>query len=155
MIGKSLAAGEGELYEMFLKEMENHPLISGAEERRLAIRALEGDMDARNRLIEAHWRFILKRVLWFWRPGLSLMDLIQEGTLGLMKAIESYDPSREVRLLTYAEKAINQRILRAIIRNRKEEHESLDASDDDHESLYNRILAMMTPARARISLVPV
>lgn len=72
------------------------------EEQEMIRRFRRGDMEARRRLIECNLRFVIKMALNFRNQGASLADLIQEGNLGLIEALEKFDPSKNCRLITYA-----------------------------------------------------
>ena len=76
--------------------------LTATEEREMIRRFHHGDMEARRRLIESNLRFVIKMALNFRNQGLSLADLIQEGNLGLIEALEKFDPSKNCRLITYA-----------------------------------------------------
>lgn len=106
------------------------PVLTREEERALALRAREGDCAARNRLIESNLRYVLKVIFKRWRldrfPGLQFGDLISEGCMGLIKALRTFDPSREARFLSYADSAIKQSVSRAIWDWKRNRHESLD-----------------------------
>lgn len=88
--------------------------LSVSEEREMVCRYHNGDMDARRRLIESNLRFVIKISLNFRNQGLSLADLIQEGNLGLIEALEKFDPSRNCRLITYASWWIRLYLQRAL-----------------------------------------
>ncbi|MFH1744158.1 MAG: sigma-70 family RNA polymerase sigma factor [bacterium] len=84
------------------------------EERNLVRKYGRGDMDARRRLIESNMRFVVRSALQYKGCGMSLEDLIQEGNLGLIEALEKFDPGRGCRLITYASWWIRLYIQRAI-----------------------------------------
>ncbi|MBN2329914.1 MAG: RNA polymerase sigma factor RpoD/SigA [Candidatus Omnitrophica bacterium] len=88
--------------------------LSASEEREMMRRFQKGDMDARRRLIESNLRFVIKMALNYRNKGLSLADLIQEGNLGLIEALEKFDPSKKCRLITYASWWIRLFIQRAL-----------------------------------------
>ncbi len=88
--------------------------LSVSEEREMVCRYHSGDMDARRRLIESNLRFVIKISLNFRNQGLSLADLIQEGNLGLIEALEKFDPARKCRLITYASWWIRLYLQRAL-----------------------------------------
>ncbi len=89
-------------------------LLTASMERELARRAQEGDERARTTLIESHLRLVASVARRYLRPGLVLGDLIQEGTIGLIRAVDKFDPTRGVRLSTYAVWWIRQSIERSI-----------------------------------------
>lgn len=87
----------------FIKKMGNHPVVDREEEHRLAVLYREtGDAEAARKLVEANLRLVVKVARSSCFRAASLPDLIQEGTLGLMKAVTKYDPDRGLRLSTYA-----------------------------------------------------
>lgn len=88
--------------------------LSPAEEREMLRRYQKGDMEARRRLIESNLRFVIKVALHYRNNGLSLADLIQEGNLGLIEALEKFDPTKKCRLITYASWWIRLYIQRAL-----------------------------------------
>ena len=89
--------------DLFLAEIRTVPLLTAAEEARLA-RAWRNDGDSRaaHQLITANLRFVVKVAHEYRTYGFRLPDLIQEGNIGLMKAVQKYDPSKEIRLISYA-----------------------------------------------------
>ncbi len=90
-------------------------LLSREEEQELSRKIAAGDSAARKRLIEANLRLVVRIARSMWNPSLSLLDLIQEGNLGLMKAAERFDGSRKVKFSTYAAWWIRQAIGRALV----------------------------------------
>jgi RNA polymerase primary sigma factor len=100
--------------EIYFEEINRTPLLSAEEERILAERIRNGDMDARNQLVRANLRLVVRIARRYLRRGLSLSDLIEEGNLGLMRAAERYDASKNTRFSTYATFWIRQAITRAL-----------------------------------------
>ncbi len=98
----------------YLKEIGQVPLLSAEEEQTLARAARAGDADARRRLSEANLRLVVSVAKRYAGRGLSFLDLIQEGNLGLMKAAEKFEPDRGFKFSTYATWWIRQSITRAI-----------------------------------------
>jgi len=94
-------------------------LLSAEEERELSARVLQGDEEARQQLIEANLRLVVKIARGFVTPDMPLLDLIQEGNVGLIKAAEKYDGERNVRFSTYASWWIKQAITRALVNSRR------------------------------------
>jgi RNA polymerase sigma factor (sigma-70 family) len=90
------------------------PLLTASEERRLARRAALGDIAARDRLIERNTRLVVSLARGFRMRGVPYADLVQEGMIGLMHAVERFDPERGPRLATYAKWWIRGWMLRAI-----------------------------------------
>jgi RNA polymerase sigma-32 factor len=115
-----LMPGERALLDIWLAEVKRHPLLSREEERTLARRVRErGDPKARAQLVASNLRLVVKLAREHHRPPLLLMDLIQEGNLGLVLAVERFEPERGVRLCTYAAWWIRAYLLRFIIENWK------------------------------------
>jgi RNA polymerase primary sigma factor len=98
----------------YLKSIGNHPRLSFDEEKALSIRALDGDRDAVNTLVECNLLLVVSVAKRYYCCGLPLLDLIQEGNLGLIKAAEKYDGSKGFRFSTYATYWIRQAISRAL-----------------------------------------
>ena len=96
---------------MFLKEVDNYPLLSKQEEYDTAVDYYEnGDLEAANRLVLSNLRFVIKIAGEYKSYGFPLMDLIQEGTLGLMHAVKKFNPYKGYRLISYAVWWIKARI---------------------------------------------
>jgi RNA polymerase nonessential primary-like sigma factor len=100
---------------MYLNEIGVSDLLSAEEEVELGRRVLKGDKDARNRMIESNLRLVVKVARRYLYRGLPLLDLIEEGNLGLMHAVGKFDPERGFRFSTYATWWIRQSIERAIM----------------------------------------
>ena len=98
----------------YLKSIGNHPRLSFDQEKELSVKALAGDRDAVNTLVECNLLLVVSVAKKYYGCGLPLLDLIQEGNLGLIKAAEKYDGSRGFRLSTYATYWIRQAISRAL-----------------------------------------
>ena len=95
-------------FQVYLDEINNTPLLSTHEERELAARIAEGDAHARDRMIRANLRLVVRLAKGFRGRGVSLDDLISEGNLGLIRAVEGFDPEKNVRFGTYASYWIKQ-----------------------------------------------
>ncbi len=100
--------------KMYLKEIGKVPLLSNNEENELAQRITDGDATARKRLTEANLRLVVSIAKKYVGRGMPFLDLIQEGNLGLIKAVEKFDPSKGYKFSTYATWWIKQAITRAI-----------------------------------------
>ncbi len=100
---------------MYLGEIGFSPLLTAEEEVHFARRALKGDEAARKRMIESNLRLVVKIARRYINRGLPLLDLIEEGNLGLIHAVEKFDPERGFRFSTYATWWIRQTIERAIM----------------------------------------
>ncbi|HOB63257.1 MAG TPA: RNA polymerase sigma factor RpoS [Candidatus Competibacteraceae bacterium] len=100
---------------MYLSEIGFSPLLTAQEEVYFARQVLLGDTSARNRMIESNLRLVVKIARRYMNRGLSLLDLIEEGNLGLIHAVEKFDPERGFRFSTYATWWIRQTIERALM----------------------------------------
>ncbi len=100
--------------KMYLKDIGKVPLLSGEEETELAKRMLEGDEEAKQKLSEANLRLVVSIAKRYVGRGMLFLDLIQEGNLGLMKAVEKFDYTKGFKFSTYATWWIRQAITRAI-----------------------------------------
>ena len=102
----------------FLQEAKRYPILSEEEEKELAIRLTEtGDVDAAYQLTTANLMLVVKIAMTFKREWQNVMDLVQEGNIGLMKAVKNFDPFRGVRLSAYATWWIKSYILKYILDN--------------------------------------
>ncbi len=110
MSAKSLDATQ-----LYLNEIGFSPLLSAEEEVYFSRLALKGDEKARKRMIESNLRLVVKISRRYINRGLTLLDLIEEGNLGLIRAVEKFDPERGFRFSTYATWWIRQTIERAIM----------------------------------------
>lgn len=99
---------------MYLKEIGRVDLLTGAEEVELAIRILDGDEEAKKRLAEANLRLVVSIAKRYVGRGMLFLDLIQEGNMGLIKAVEKFDHTKGFKFSTYATWWIRQAITRAI-----------------------------------------
>lgn len=107
----------------YLKEIDEAPLLSWEEEKELAQAVIEqNDPFARERLIRSNLRLVVNIAKKFSGPGLTLGDLIEEGNLGLMRAVDTFDPEHGVRFSTYSAWWIKQSIKRAILSNSQPIH---------------------------------
>jgi RNA polymerase nonessential primary-like sigma factor len=100
---------------LYLKEIGFSPLLTAEEEVYYARRAQKGDAAARKRMIESNLRLVVKIARRYMNRGLALLDLIEEGNLGLIRAVEKFDPERGFRFSTYATWWIRQTIERGIM----------------------------------------
>ncbi len=108
--------------KQYLKEIGMYPLLSAEQECRLAERIAEGDQQARQKLIEANLRLVVSIAKRYANQGLPLLDLIQEGNIGLMRATQKFDYKRGFRFSTYATWWIRQAISRAIAEHSRSIH---------------------------------
>src|SRR3954470_10923083 len=98
-------------FTLYLDQIGRHRLLSRSEEARLARRAAAGDAAARTRLVEGNLRLVVAIARRYWSPGVDLVDLIQEGNLGLISACGRYDARRGVKFSTFASWRIRYAIL--------------------------------------------
>lgn len=108
-------AGQSDSLRLYLREISRVPLLSAANESRLAERIEKGDQDARNHLIEANLRLVVSIAKKYVGQGLSQEDLIGEGNIGLIRAVAKFDYRKGFRFSTYATWWIKQAITRAIL----------------------------------------
>ena len=108
--------GHGSL-EQYIHTVNNIPMLSPDEEQNLAIRQIEGDLEAAKKLILSHLRVVVSIARGYDGYGLNQADLIQEGNIGLMKAVKRFQPSRGVRLFSFAVHWIKAEIHEFILRN--------------------------------------
>jgi RNA polymerase sigma-32 factor len=87
---------------MYLAEINRYSLLTVDEEQRLARRFKKGDLRAGHRLVTSNLRFVVKVSYEYRSYGIKMSDLIQEGNIGLMKAVQKFDPDKEIRLISYA-----------------------------------------------------
>ncbi|MFA6775115.1 MAG: RNA polymerase sigma factor RpoD/SigA [Sphaerochaetaceae bacterium] len=105
---------ESGLLSMYLKEINRIPLLTQEEEYNLAVRAKKGDEIARKKLIEANLRFVVNVAKKYQNQGIPLNDLIDEGNIGLMTAVEKFEPDMGYHFISYAVWWIRQSIVKAL-----------------------------------------
>ena len=103
-----------DVLSMYLKEINKIPLLTREEEVELCEKARKGDKAAKDKIINANLRFVVKVAKKYQNHGLDLTDLISEGNIGLINAIEKFEPSRGYHFISYAVWWINQSILKAV-----------------------------------------
>jgi RNA polymerase primary sigma factor len=106
-------------FAIYLREINETPLLTEQEEKDLANRVADGDAEARDHMVRANLRLVVNVARGYTVKGLELQDLVEEGNLGLLRAVEAFDPSMETRFSTYATLWIKQSIRRAIARSAK------------------------------------
>ena len=99
---------------LYMQEITKTPLLTAEEEVELAERIMEGDETAREHMIKANLRLVVKIARDYSNYGVPLADLVSEGNIGLMKAVEKFDPEKGGKLSTYAAWWIKQSIKRAL-----------------------------------------
>ena len=105
--------------ETYLREINETSLLSADDEHELAVAIGEGDIQARDRMVRANLRLVVNIARGYTGKGLGLQDLIEEGNLGLLRAVEGFDPAMGTRFSTYASYWIKQSIKRALINTAK------------------------------------
>ena len=108
-------SSEKDATQLYLSEIGAAPLLTAEEEVYFARKAQKGDLPSRQRMIESNLRLVVKISRRYLNRGLALLDLIEEGNLGLIRAVEKFDPERGFRFSTYATWWIRQTIERAIM----------------------------------------
>ena len=99
---------------LYLREIGKIPLLKPEEEHELAMKILKGDKKAKNKMVESNMRLVVSIAKRYSGRGLDLLDLIQEGNTGLLRAVEKFDPDKGFKFSTYATWWIRQAITRAI-----------------------------------------
>jgi RNA polymerase primary sigma factor len=112
--GESRGGGSSESLKKYLKEISRLPRVTAAEERVLGRAIQNGDMPALKRLVEANLRFVVSYAKRYRGCGLSFLDLINEGNIGLIEAAKRYDPDKGVKFITYAVWWVRQAIIHAL-----------------------------------------
>jgi RNA polymerase primary sigma factor len=105
--------------ETYLREINETALLTAQEEKDLAHRISAGDGEARDRMVRANLRLVVNIARSYTGKGLGLQDLIEEGNLGLLRAVEGFDPTMNTRFSTYASYWIKQSIKRALVNTAK------------------------------------
>ena len=113
----------------YYKELKSYKPITRTKERELIRKAKRGDLKARNKLIEANLRFVFDTAKHYKGCGVPIGDLISDGNLGLIKAIEKFDESKDVKFISYAIWWIKQGILENIEKNSKKK--KVEVEDDE------------------------
>ena len=105
--------------ETYLREINETPLLTADGEKELAYRIEKGDQSARDQMVRANLRLVVNIARGYAGKGLALQDLIEEGNLGLLRAVEGFDPTMNTRFSTYASYWIKQSIKRALVNTAK------------------------------------
>ena len=113
------------IQESYLRDISRYQPLTQEQELTLAQRARQGDTEAREQLIHAHLLMVVNIARQYQRPGVEMLDLIQEGNIGLIKAVDMFDPNKGNRLSTLAMFWVQKYILR-FLRDEQEEIISLD-----------------------------
>ena len=133
--------------KFYLREISKTPLLTIEEETQLAERIKAGDMEARDHMIRANLRLVVKIAGDYFGYGLSMSDLISEGNIGLMHAVERFDPEKGGKLSTYSSWWIKQSIKRALANQSKTIR--LPIHMVDKIARMRRITSMLTEALGR------
>ena len=119
------------ILQTYLRDISRYPQpITQEQELTLALRARQGDTEAREQLIHAHLRMVVNIARQYQRPGVEMLDLIQEGNIGLITAVDKFDPTQGNRLTTLAFYWINKHIQR-FLNNEPDDLISLDMEIND------------------------
>jgi RNA polymerase primary sigma factor len=113
--GEDFEAEDFEAEKLYLRDLRKLSTMSEEEEKELAERISRGDRDARQKMIESNLRLVVKIARKYSAAGVSVLDLIEEGNIGLIRAVEKFDLSRKCRFSTYATWWIRQSIERALL----------------------------------------
>lgn len=113
------SSGGDSMVHLYMREVGEVPLLTLREEGELAVRIRNGDDEARDHMIRANLRLVVKIAREYEGLGLPLLDLINEGNIGLMKAVEKFDPTKGARFSTYSSWWIKQAMRRAIANQSK------------------------------------
>lgn len=116
--------------KLYLKEIQKSTLLTAAEERELAEKIAKGDMAARDRMIESNLRLVVKISKRYMNRGLPFLDLIEEGNMGLIKAVERFKVSKGCRFSTYATWWVRQSIERALVNQSRTIRLPVHVADD-------------------------
>lgn len=129
-VDKEDSSSSDDAIKLYLKEIQKTKLLTAEEERALARRIDSGDMAARDHMIESNLRLVVKIAKRYMNRGLPFLDLIEEGNLGLIKAVERFKLSKECRFSTYATWWIRQSIERALVNQSRTIRLPVHVSDD-------------------------
>ncbi|WP_130889985.1 MULTISPECIES: RNA polymerase sigma factor RpoD/SigA [Fusobacterium] len=102
----------------YIKDISLYPLLTPEEERDISVKAKAGDKDAQEKLVTSNLRLVISIARKYTNMGIPILDLIQEGNMGLIKAVEKYEPDKNIRFSTYSTFWIKQSILRYITSSR-------------------------------------
>jgi RNA polymerase primary sigma factor len=117
--GEAMTDKKSALLQVYFNQIKTFPILSVEEEQDIVRRIQQGELELRQRLVESNLRLVVKIARSYLGSGLSLLDLIQEGNIGLLYAAERFDPEKKVRFSTYAGWWIRQCILRYMANHRR------------------------------------
>ncbi|GHV84784.1 hypothetical protein AGMMS50230_03920 [Spirochaetia bacterium] len=147
-----MTENKANLLQVYFKQIKAFPLLTFEEELEMAERIQEGDEEVRQKLVESNLRLVVKIARLYLSSGVSLLDLIQEGNIGLIRAAERYDAKRQVRFSTYASWWIKQSIIRflankhRIIRLPHKKEEIFRKIQKSYHGLAQKLLRDPSPA---------
>ena len=131
----SYAANTSENIAIYLKEIRKVPLLTAESEQEVAFKVQAGDKEAKDLMISSNLRLVVKIAKKYLNRGLPFLDLIEEGNMGLIKAVEKFDPSRGYRFSTYGTWWIRQCIERAIVNQSRVVRLPVHISDEINKML--------------------
>ncbi len=146
-ITKQFTTRDGKSLEQYFSEISKVDLLTPEAEMELAIKIKNGDEDARDKLIKANLRFVVSVAKQYQNQGLSLLDLINEGNMGLIRATQSFDVTRGFKFISYAVWWIRQSVTQAIINQSRIVHlplnivgniTKINRASKDFEDEYDR-----------------
>jgi len=146
------SAGEGssaDAIKIYLNELQKTSLLSARQERELAYRIKDGDQAARDRMIESNLRLVVKIAKRYMNRGLPLLDLIEEGNVGLIKAVDRFEASKGFRFSTYATWWIRQSIERALVNQSRTIRLPVHISDE-----VNKMVKVTSALRKELNREP-
>ena len=111
---KNILTENSELLQKYFKDISKYPIYKGEEQVELAKKMKEGDLKARDKLINSNLRFVVTCAKQFVGQGVPLIDLISSGNLGLIQSVEKYDPSKGYHFISYAVWYIRREIMKSI-----------------------------------------
>lgn len=114
-MGEKIKDHSEDSYLLYIREIKNSPLLSFEQEQILAQRSKEGDKEARQELIKSNLKLVIKIAMQYYRPRYNLMDLIQEGNIGLLVAVDKFNYKKKLRFSTYSTWWIKHYIIRSIL----------------------------------------
>lgn len=129
-----------ESVKTYYQDLRNYSPLPKDEERRLMMLAKEGDIDARNKIVSSNLRFVFDTAKKYRGQGVDIADLISEGNKGILKAIDKFDMTRDVKFFTYAVWWIRQHMLAAIEEKRDKDANEVNFDDEfpgEKQSIYN------------------
>ena len=140
-VNGDLAGATTDALQLFLNEAGRYPLLTAAEEVELAKRIERGDQEAKDRMINSNLRLVVSIAKKYQGHGLSLLDLIQEGIIGLIRAVEKFDWRRGFKFSTYATWWIRQAVQRGVANKSRTIRIPVHIVEREHEDRARRARA--------------